>query len=80
MNEIILRNLSEDTKKNMTALKHTGIELTSGVVAGIAAATLSQVRTLPCCLLIIACGHTSIADQQGQRWGRRSRISPMDVG
>jgi solute carrier family 25 (mitochondrial phosphate transporter), member 3 len=43
MNEIILRNMSDESKKNMTSLKHTGIELTSGIVAGIAAATLSQV-------------------------------------
>ena len=46
MNELILRNLSEDTKKNMTSLQHTSMELTSGVVAGIAAATLSQVAPL----------------------------------
>ena len=43
MNEIILRNMSEESQKNMTPLKHTTIELASGVVAGIAAATLSQV-------------------------------------
>jgi solute carrier family 25 (mitochondrial phosphate transporter), member 3 len=43
MNEIILRNMSEESKKNMSTLKHTAIELTSGVAAGIAAATLSQV-------------------------------------
>lgn len=46
MNEIILRNMSEESKKNMTPLKHTTIELTSGIVAGIAAATLSQVQPL----------------------------------
>ena len=44
MNEIILRNMSEESKRNMTPLKHTTIELTSGIVAGIAAATLSQVH------------------------------------
>jgi solute carrier family 25 (mitochondrial phosphate transporter), member 3 len=43
MNEIILRNMSEESKKNMSTLKHTAIELASGVAAGIAAATLSQV-------------------------------------
>jgi solute carrier family 25 (mitochondrial phosphate transporter), member 3 len=43
MNELILRNMSDESKKNMSSLKHTSIELTSGVVAGIAAATLSQV-------------------------------------
>lgn len=42
MNEIILRNMSEESRKNMTSLKHTTIELASGIVAGIAAATLSQ--------------------------------------
>jgi hypothetical protein len=47
MNEIILRNMSEESKKNMTALKHTAIELTSGIAAGIAAATLSQVPISP---------------------------------
>jgi hypothetical protein len=46
MNEIILRNMSEESKKNMTPMKHTSIELTSGIVAGIAAATLSQVPSL----------------------------------
>lgn len=46
MNEIILRSMSEESKKNMTPTKHTTIELTSGVVAGIAAATLSQVPSL----------------------------------
>jgi hypothetical protein len=46
MNEIILRNMSDESKKNMTSLKHTCIELTSGIVAGIAAATLSQVCPL----------------------------------
>jgi len=45
MNEIILRNMSDESKKNMTSIKHTTIELTSGVVAGIAAATLSQVQS-----------------------------------
>jgi hypothetical protein len=59
MNELILRNMSEESKKNMTSVKHTAIELTSGVVAGIAAATLSQVGLflihtdsslrIPCC-------------------------------
>lgn len=47
MNEIILRNMSEESKRNMTPLKHTTIELTSGIVAGIAAATLSQVDLFP---------------------------------
>jgi len=48
MNELILRSMSEESKKDMTPLKHTGIELTSGIVAGIAAATLSQVCPSPC--------------------------------
>ena len=43
MNELILNSMSEESKKNMSSLKHTGIELTSGIAAGIAAATLSQV-------------------------------------
>lgn len=63
MNEIILRNMSEESKKNMTSLKHTGIELTSGVVAGIAAAILSQVRLPPVRVLTTARGHTSISNQ-----------------
>lgn len=46
MNEIILNSMSEESKKNMSSLKHTGIELTSGIVAGIAAATLSQVMPI----------------------------------
>jgi hypothetical protein len=73
MNEIILRNMSEESKKNMTTLKHTGIELTSGVVAGIAAATLSQVISCPPVrVLTVACGHTFVSDQQGKRRRRRS--------
>ena len=52
MNEIILRNMSEESKKNMTPMKHTSIELTSGIVAGIAAATLSQVPSLIMALTI----------------------------
>jgi len=43
MNEIILRSMSEESKRNMTSVKHTTIELTSGIVAGFAAAILSQV-------------------------------------
>jgi hypothetical protein len=61
MNELILNNMSEESKKNMSSLKHTGIELTSGVVAGIAAATLSQVSTLKH-NLTLARGYTFITD------------------
>ena len=80
MNELILRNMSEESKKNMTSLKHTGIELTSGVVAGIAAATLSQVRPPPLRLLTTARGHTSISNQQRQGWRRRSGVSSVYIG
>jgi hypothetical protein len=46
MNELIYRRMSEESKKNMSTTTHTGIELISGIVAGIAAATLSQVDPL----------------------------------
>ena len=62
MNEIILRNMSDDSKKNMTTLKHTSIELTSGIIAGIAAATLSQARSLRSLDLTIACGYAPISN------------------
>jgi len=64
MNELILRSMSEESKKNMTPVKHTTIELTSGVVAGIAAAILSQVCIhLHQMSLTIACRHSSLADK-----------------
>ena len=61
MNELIYRSMSEESKKNMSSLKHTGIELTSGIVAGIAAATLSQVCSLGA--VNIARGYIVIANQ-----------------
>jgi hypothetical protein len=61
MNELIYRSISEESKKNLSSLKHTGIELTSGIVAGIAAATLSQVCPLDA--VNIARGYIVIANQ-----------------
>ena len=61
MNELILNSMSEESKKNMSSLKHTGIELTSGIVAGIAAATLSQVLALKI-ILTTARGYTFVTD------------------
>ena len=69
MNEILYRNISEESKKNMSSLKHTGIELTSGIVAGIAAATLSQVPNPPIpSYVIVACRYVTVANQQGKGW------------
>ena len=61
MNELILNSMSEESKKNMSSLKHTGIELTSGIVAGIAAATLSQVLAFKH-NLTIACRYTFVTN------------------
>jgi hypothetical protein len=63
MNELILRSMSEESKRNMSALKHTGIELTSGIVAGIAAATLSQVRVFREKMFNLARGYPLVSDQ-----------------
>ncbi|KIO25667.1 hypothetical protein M407DRAFT_207778 [Tulasnella calospora MUT 4182] len=41
-NEIAYRNMSEETKRNLSHLQRNGISLGSGVVAGVAAAVLSQ--------------------------------------
>lgn len=41
-NEIAYRNMSEETKRNLSHLQRSGISLGSGVVAGVAAAVLSQ--------------------------------------
>ncbi|KZV73800.1 mitochondrial carrier [Peniophora sp. CONT] len=40
--EVALRNMSEDTKKNLSATSEFGISLGSGIIAGFAAAILSQ--------------------------------------
>ncbi|KAG8889616.1 hypothetical protein FRC00_014465, partial [Tulasnella sp. 408] len=41
-NEIVYRNMSEEKKRNLSHLQRNGISLGSGVVAGVAAAVLSQ--------------------------------------
>ncbi|KAG8891598.1 hypothetical protein FRC01_014611, partial [Tulasnella sp. 417] len=41
-NEIVYRNMNEETKRNLSHLQRNGISLGSGVVAGVAAAVLSQ--------------------------------------
>jgi hypothetical protein len=42
--EIVLRNMSEDTKRSLTGTSKLGIALGSGIIAGFAAAILSHVR------------------------------------
>jgi len=42
VNEIIFRSMGEERKAKMTQLESTGVELTSGLAAGVAAAVLSH--------------------------------------
>ena len=42
--EVALRSMSEETKKNLSATSQFSISLGSGIIAGFAAAILSQVR------------------------------------
>lgn len=48
--EIALRSMSEETKKNLSSTSQFGISLGSGIIAGFAAAILSQVCSGASCL------------------------------
>lgn len=44
--ELVYRNISENKRKSLTATSRFGIDLGSGIIAGFAAAALSQVKSL----------------------------------
>jgi hypothetical protein len=57
--EIAFRSMSEEKKKNLTAVQKGGISLASGLTAGVAAAVLSQPADT---LLSQVRNHTDIED------------------
>jgi hypothetical protein len=76
--EAIYKQMSPETKANLGPVQNLSITLGSGIVAGFAAAILSHVNffffsifhLFHVILIHIACGYTSITDQQGSwTWG-----------
>ena len=55
--EAAFRNLSDETKRNLSSGAKFSISLGSGIIAGFAAAILSQVRTGSACLPLVPFWH-----------------------